>query len=133
MHLKQFLFVGCLSLFALASCDKKNTDLQPAITIEGNWSGKYSILSEPFSNHYAFAIKAGGVLELRDAAQQKTGEGTWTLNGTLFTGTYSLLPPGSGVYSVIATFDHSTSKLDGTWGIGAQEYGGGYWYMHKTN
>jgi hypothetical protein len=131
MYLKQFLLAGFLSVIALASC-KKSNDAPAAIPIEGNWTGKYSVLSEPYNSYYSFSIKAGGVLELLDAQQKKTGEGTWRLDDAIFTGTYTLLAPASGTFSVIANFHKTTGELDGTWGIGAKEYGGGYWFMDKT-
>jgi hypothetical protein len=131
MYLRQFLLAGLLSVIAFASC-KKNNDAPSAIPIEGSWAGKYSILSEPYNSYYSFSIKAGGVLELQDAQLKKTGEGTWQLNDGIFTGTYTLLAPASGTFSVIANFHKTTGKLDGTWGTGTKEYGGGYWFMDKT-
>jgi hypothetical protein len=133
MQLKQVLLAGCLSILVFASCSKKDSAPLPAASPEGNWAGKYSVLSGPYNGYYSFKIKAGGVLELQDSLQQKAGTGTWELENKIFTGTYSFLAPATGTFSVIANFNNNTGKLDGTWGTGLQEYGGGYWYMYKTN
>lgn len=133
MQLKQLLTTGCLVLISFASCNKKDNTIIPEVTLAGDWAGKYSILSEPYNSYYGFRIQPDGVLELRDSAQQKTGAGNWELDGVIFTGNYTLLPPATGVFSVIATFNKNTGYLNGTWGINSQEYGGGYWYMYKTN
>ncbi|MBC7886352.1 MAG: hypothetical protein H7Z13_00575 [Ferruginibacter sp.] len=134
MQLKNLFIAGLLSVIAFASCSKKNDDI-PLVSIEGDWVGKYSVLSGPYNNYYSFKIKAGGVLELQDAAGQKTGEGSWQFSNanTVIFGTYSHLPPANGKFSFIANFNSTTGKIDGTWGNDLKEYGGGYWFMNKTN
>ncbi|MBC7885378.1 MAG: hypothetical protein H7X99_07875 [Saprospiraceae bacterium] len=133
MKIKSFLVAGLMSAIVLASCSKEKDTIDPNIAIEGVWIGKYSILSEPYSNFYSFRFKAGGVLELIDITQTKKGEGTWafTNDNEVISGTYTLIPPDSGTFSFVANFDKNTLEIDGTWGVGSQEYGGGYWYMNK--
>ena len=135
MQLKHFFIAGLLSVITFASCSKKKDDIKVDVPIEGTWVGKHSYLSEPFNNHYSFKIKAGGILERLDAAGQKIGDGTWAFanDNTIITGTYTMLLPASGTFSFIANFNKVTGKLDGTWGNGQQEYGGGYWFMNKIN
>lgn len=136
MQLKKILIAGLAIVISFASCSKKNDDLvKPEVSIEGTWVGKHSYLSQPFDNDYSFRIKAGGILERLDINGVKIGEGTWAFynNNTAITGTYSFIPPGSGTFSVIANFDKVTGELDGTWGYGANDYDGGYWYMNKTD
>jgi hypothetical protein len=132
MQLRSFIIAGVVSLIAFTSCNKKDNVDSKEISIEGTWVGKYSFLSEPYNNYYSFKIKPGGTLELLNEAQQKTGEGTWETEPGIFSATYTLLPPSSGTFSVIANFN-KTNKIDGTWGVGQQLYGGGYWYMNKIN
>ncbi len=134
MQNKTFFFTAILSLFLFASCKKDNV-AKPAISIEGNWVGKSSVLSGPYANHFSFKIKAGGVLERINESGQKTGEGTWAFyaNNTAITGTYTLLPPATGTFSVIANFDKAIGKLDGTWVTGTNDYNGGYWFMNKQD
>lgn len=133
MQVKQLFIIGLLSVVSLASCSKKEKTLDSSVPIEGTWIGKYSFLSEPYNNYYSFKITAGGVLELQDAGGQKIGEGNWEFSNanTVIFGTYTLLPPGSSTFSFIANFDKVKGELDGTWGHGEKEYGGGYWYMKK--
>ena len=134
MRVKQFLTGSFLSLILLVSCSKKSDDVSKVISIEGVWTGKYSVLSGPYDAYYSFKIKAGGTMELLDAAHQKKGEGVWELeNGTIFSATFTDLSSGNTVYSVIANFKKDSGTLDGTWGNGEKEYGGGYWYMDKEN
>jgi hypothetical protein len=129
------LILASFAMLVLFSCSKKSDDKAPkAVTIEGIWVGKYSVLSEPYNAFYSFKIKANGVLELLNAAEEVTGTGTWELeNGNLFIGTYTWLPPGSKTFSVLATFKKDTGELDGTWGPDDNDYTGGYWYMEKKN
>ena len=133
MQIRQLFFPAVLALLVFASC-KKDKPAPAAISIEGNWVGKSSILSGPFENHFSFKIKPNGVLERLDANGQKIGEGTWEFysNNTAITATYSLSAPPKETFSVIANFDKTTGKLDGTWGKGANDYDGGYWFMNKT-
>jgi hypothetical protein len=136
MQLKQIFIAGLITVISLASCSKKKDDVvKPAVTIEGTWVGKHSYLSEPLNNDYRFRFKAGGILERLDANNVKVGEGTWAFyaNNTAITGKYSLLPPGTGSFGVIANFDNVTGKLDGTWGYGTNDYNGGYWEMNKVD
>ena len=90
------------------------------------------MLSEPYNNFYSFKIKAGGVLEILDAAQQKTGSGIWKTEENLFMATYTNTVPDTKTFSVLATFNKQTGKLDGTWGPGDNDYTGGYWFMNKS-
>ena len=133
MQNKTLFFMGMLIMLVFASC-KKESAAPSGVSIEGDWVGKSSVLSGPFENHYSFTIKAGGVLERVNAAGQKIGQGTWAFysDNTAITGTYTLLPPDTATFSVIANFNKSTGKLDGTWGRGANDYNGGYWYMNKV-
>jgi hypothetical protein len=133
MQLKKIMLFSCVLLFTMASCSKNKDSKNTEGTVEGTWVGKYSFLSEPYNQFYSFKISTGGVLEVLDNNQQKIGEGTWAFNGVPLTGTYTLLPPNTGTFSFIATFDKQAGKLSGTWGTGAQEYGGGYWFMNRVN
>ncbi len=133
MQLKKLFIAGLLAVITFVSCSKKNEDIKPEVTIEGKWTGKSSVLSEPFNSFYSFNIKAAGVLERLDVNGVKIGEGTWAFYNanTAITGTYTLT--GGATFSVIANFDKVTGKLDGTWGNGTNDYNGGYWYMNKVN
>lgn len=133
MQLKKLFIAGVLCLIAFVSCKKDNGDFKPYVAIEGTWVGKSSVLSEPFNSFYSFRIQPSGVLERLDMNGEKIGEGTWAFynNNTAITGAYTLT--GGATFSIIANFDKVNGKLDGTWGNGTQEYGGGYWYMNKTN
>jgi hypothetical protein len=133
MQLK-YVFTAAILYFAVfTSCKKENAPVKPTAAIEGKWVGKSSVLSEPFTSFYSFNIKAGNVLERLDANGVMIGTGTWeTYNAEEgFTGTYKLT--GGATFSVIANFDNINGKLDGTWGNGTKEYGGGYWFMNKIN
>ena len=133
MQLKQIFIAGLLAVITLASCSKKNDVIKPVVPIEGKWIGKSSVLSDPYNSFYSFNIKPGGVLERLDADGAVTGNGQWAFyNGDVgITATYTLT--GGATFSIIGTFDKINGKLDGTWGNGTKEYGGGYWYMNKTN
>lgn len=134
MYLKFLIIATLVAMITLASCEKDNST--PAeVAIEGKWVGKYSILSEPYNNYYSFHIKADGELERLDSTGTVTGYGSWEFsnNNTVIYGTYSLITPTANTFSFIANFDKDAGELDGTWGQGAQEYGGGYWYMEKQD
>jgi hypothetical protein len=133
MQSKKFVLISFLLILGLASCHKNKDNENTGVPLEGVWAGKYSFLSDPYNNYYSFKIAAGGTFDVLDSTQQKIGEGTWMFNGVPLTGTYTLLPPNTGTFSFIATFDKQAGKLSGTWGTGQQEYGGGYWFMNRVN
>jgi hypothetical protein len=133
MLVKKIMLLSCVFLLTMASCSKDKDTKSNEVPLEGLWVGKYSFLSEPYNQFYSFKFNAAGALEVWDNAQQKIGEGTWAFNGVPLTGTYTLLPPNTGTFSFIATFDNQAGKLTGTWGTGQQEYGGGYWFMNRVN
>ena len=132
MYAKTIFALCFISIITFASCSKKKEDVKPEFPIEGKWVGKYSVLSGPYNNYYSFNIKAGGVIELLNDLGEKTGEGTWDLDGATFFATYTYGGP-DGVFSVLATFKKDTGELEGTWGAGVKGYGGGYWYMDRVN
>lgn len=133
MRVKHFFMTGLLSMMAFVAC--KTDDIKPEIALEGGWEGEYSIESGPYDNYYSFIFKAGGILERQDILGQKMGEGTWVFSNenTVVSGTYHLLAAPTSIFSFVANFDSIAGELDGTWGYGEQEYGGGYWYMSKFN
>jgi hypothetical protein len=131
MQLKRIILLAFASFIIFSSCSKEKN--KPAeVSIEGKWTGKFSVLSEPYNSFYGFNIKPNGIIELVDSVANKTGEGSWELEDGVLSATYSFLPPASGTRSVIANFNKTTGELDGTWGTGTQIYGGGYWYMIKA-
>jgi len=135
MQTLRFFIFGLLSTIAFLSCGKENDDPKTVIPIEGKWVGKYSILSEPYNDHYSFRFNETGILERLDISGEKAGEGTWEFsnNNTVVSGTYTMSPPATGTFSFVANFDTELGELDGTWGYDENEYNGGYWYMSKVD
>ncbi|MBC7902969.1 MAG: hypothetical protein H7Y27_06085 [Gemmatimonadaceae bacterium] len=127
------IITGLVLLISFASCSKsKEQKPGPAATIEGVWTGKFSVLSDPYNGQFSFRFKAGGILERLDANGTKIGDGTWEFynDNKSITGKYSVI--GGSSFAIIANFDKANSKLTGTWGTGTSDYNGGYWYMNKV-
>ena len=135
MQTLRFIIFGLLSIITLFSCSKESDDIKTIIPIEGKWVGKYSILSEPYNDHYSFRFREAGILERLDVNGEKAGEGTWEFsnNNEVVSGTYTMSLPATGTFSFVANFDTELGELDGSWGYDEKEYGGGYFYMSKVD
>lgn len=102
------------------SCSKDNDD--PTYQVAGLWIGTYTVTQLPQQQplYYGFSIKPDGkILTEGVGANGVTyySKGTWTLNGNVFTATYtSINYSGSQVtQSATLTYDNSGTMTNGTW------------------
>ena len=125
---KSIVFIA-LGLLVFAACKKSET---PAVyNIDGLWMGHYGNGdSGVIDRYYAFAIKPCGLItvEADDSVSPGTAHGTWTLVGDSFKTTYSYINSGP-TYSAVAKFDKNVATLNGTWGPGTNNSGGGRFHM----
>ena len=125
---KSIVFIA-LGLLVFAACKKSET---PAVyNIDGLWMGHYGNGdSGVIDMYYSFAIKPGGLItvEADDSVSPGTAHGTWTLVGDSFKTTYSYINSGP-TYSAVAKFDKNAATLNGTWGSGTNNSGGGRFHM----
>jgi hypothetical protein len=134
LNIKTLIAVFLMATTTLISCKKENKaePQQPAPvvkTIEGSWIGKYGNANNAPDEFFAFNIKAGGVLEVKNENNEVTGKGTWKLEEGVFTGLYKY--DGFAVqYNVAAKYDEEAGNLNGSWGIG-EDTGSGDFYMNK--
>lgn len=131
--MKSFTFVllALVTAASLGSCKKDKDHAKGPVTIEGSWSGTYSMGSGPADKAFHFVLKAGGVFEEYNPSNQKIAEGVWEIDNDILTAGYKNLPPSTVAYSLIASFDKNAAKLTGTWGYDASSYDGGYMYLYK--
>ena len=134
LNIKTLIAVFLMATTALISCKKDNKiePQQPAPvvkTIEGSWVGKYGNGNNEPDKFFAFNIKTGGVLEVKNENNVVTGTGTWKLEEGVFTGSYTY--DGLAIqYNVAAKYDEEAGNLSGSWGIG-EDTGSGEFYMNK--
>jgi hypothetical protein len=122
-----------LAAFTFISC-KKDNDIPPPATvaIEGLYAGKYGFDNEVPDNDQKYKIKAGGVFqEISIHNGSVVGQGSWLLNGSTLTATYTMVFSPYDKYSISATFNASTNKLTGTWGSDNNPTDGGKIEMIK--
>ncbi len=111
----------------LFSCKKDNEE-PAAFTIEGVWQGKLGNGSATPTGFIGLNIKPGGILERTTSTGSVSATGTWQLNGTAFTGTYTF--PGSGtIVNVNGILEKEAKKITGSWSNNGNEEG--TWYATK--
>jgi len=120
-------FVITTILFAC----KKDSD-NTGSAVEGTYSGKYGYGVDNPSYAFKFRINSGGSFqELSTTTGNPTGQGTWQLNGSVLTATYTMLFSPYSVYSISASYNSSTKKLAGSWGYDNNPNDGGKIDMTK--
>lgn len=127
MKILKMFFGFLLMAVVLVSC-KKDDGATPGVT--GNWEGKFGELTETPTYHYSFFVKPDGTLVRLGANDLVEGLGEWQLNGTEFTGWYTM---GSANYkfSLKGEYKEATGKITGSWGMGDNTVNGGQFYLNK--
>lgn len=102
------------------SCSKDNDD--PTYQVAGLWIGTYTVTQLPQQQplYYSFSIKPDGRVLTEGVGADGNryySTGTWTLNGNLFTATYtSINYSGAPVtQSATLTYQNSGTMTNGTW------------------
>lgn len=134
--IKSALIVIALGTATLVSCKKEKTvapeQQVPLVkTTEGSWIGKYGSGNNTPDNYFAFNIKPGGVLEVKNEQGEITGNGTWELaDENLFQASYSYTQNQIVVYNITAKYNKEAGTLNGSWSpsIGL---GGGDFFLNK--
>lgn len=132
--LKSFALLLLLGI-AFAACKKdkdessfNNAGSEPFI---GKWTGTYGFDSNVPSYFFSLNIKADGVIQELNSSGVAKGEGTWTMQGNTLKGVYKMKFSPYNEYSVLATFQASTGKIEGTWGYDANGADGGKILLSK--
>lgn len=108
--------MALMFVLTFSSC-KKDADKPAAAAVEGLYVGKYGFGIDTPDQDYKLNIKAGGIIqEIGINSGAITGEGTWQLNGNVFTAKYTMVFSPFNKYSISGTVNPSTGKLTGTWG-----------------
>lgn len=129
MRILKSVIIALVVATTIIAC-KKDSD-KKADSVEGTYSGKYGYGTATPIYNFKFRVNAGGSFqELSTNTGNPTGQGTWQLNGSLLTATYTMLSTGN-VYSVSATYNSSTHKLTGSWGYDNNPADGGKIDMTK--
>ena len=125
--LKGFVFVLLLST-AFIACkkdnDKENNSASSAQFI-GKWVGTYGFDNEVPDNFFSMNIKSDGVIQELNSSGVAKGQGTWIMQGTILKGTYKMLFSPYNEYSVIATVNQASGKIEGSWGYDKNGSDGG--------
>jgi hypothetical protein len=137
--MKKLILVAVLFTAILASCKKENcpvlTPVVPTYPIEGSWVGKYGNGAVSPNRDYSMVVEAGGKIVVANGATlngSPIGNGTYTMTGNVFKGTYTYIT-GGDTYTLQGTFNNAGKLESGTWGSGASPTGGGTWFMDRKN
>ena len=116
-----------------------------AYPIEGLWIGTYLVNADPTlpARYFSYGINPDGTMLIRskglaNSSVEYVSRGTWTLNGSVFTGTYqnlwsSGLPSFVGdTQTSIATYDSTAGTLIGIW-TNVLTNDSGTYTMHRVN
>jgi hypothetical protein len=119
--LLSLLLLTSVSIFNF-SCTKDNDPADPTYQIAGLWIGTYTVTQLPQLQplYYSFTIKPDGKVLAESVGADGMSyysKGTWTLNGNLFTATYtSINYSGAQVtQSATLTYHNSGTLTQGTW------------------
>ena len=137
--MKKLFLVAVLFTAILTSCKKEDcpvtTPVVPTYPIEGSWVGKYGNGTGAPTSGYSMLVEAGGKIVVADGATLNgslIANGTYTLTGNVFKGTYTY-SGGGGTFTLQGTFNNAGKLESGTWGSGSSPTGGGTWFMDRKN
>ena len=102
---------------------------------KGYWKGKYVTGSAIPTSDYTMVLEENGKFTVASNATiygSSPAIGTYTLNGTIFRGTYTYLSGGQQ-YSCKGTYNATTKRITGTWGYGISVVNGGNFYLDMQN
>ena len=133
------IFALSTMLFQLSSCKKAEAQTNAVVTIEGLWIGTYTVDGQPSlgSQYFSFIVKPDGTIinDTKGANKQHLSVGTWNLDGTSFTSSFTCVfgtTANVGVSETsTASFDN-TGKLTGTWKNVAPITGSGTFSLTKV-
>jgi len=134
MKIAKLFLAGCLVVTTLFSCSKDNEEPPAPVTgVAGKWVGTYGFGNETPHVFYSLNIKTNGVIEELNKSGNSKGDGSWNLNGSVFTAQYQWKAPMNSKYSIKATYNGANGKLSGTWGYDNSATDGGLWEAEKSN
>jgi len=134
------IFAISLTLFQLSSCTKTDAEAPINYPIEGLWIGTYTIAGLPAlgEQYFSLIIKPDGTMinDTKYTNQQNLSIGTWTLNGTTLSCTFTNIY-GQAVHlgvqeTTTSTWD-KTGKLSGTWQNVGPQTGSGTIKLTRVN
>jgi hypothetical protein len=125
MKLMRNLCLLTLIITGLASC--KKDEATPGIT--GRWEGKWGFDSETPTHYERWEIKSNGDLIAYDDDGDLYAEGSWTLDGLVFTAEYTSTSDND--YSFSGSYDDQLLEIEGTWGGSPSVTDGGTFEMYK--
>jgi hypothetical protein len=134
--MKKFIFLiwaALSSSILLSSCKKENPPAPPA-SITGFWKGKFGFGPTTYPDQrYAFLFRSDGtvrVFDNTDTSNAAIAEGTYAVNSSIVTTTYTYLNTTSQ-YSTKSFIYPQFTFMEGTWGVGQDEVNGGKFFVNK--
>ena len=124
---KRLAFVLLLtSVFAACKKDKDSSPSNSeAQQFYGKWVGTYGFDNDVPGYFFSLNIQSDGTIQELKSNGDAKGQGTWKVEGSVLKGTYKMLFSPFNEYSVIATVNSSTGKIEGTWGYDGDGSDGG--------
>ncbi len=113
------------------NCHKTNSSAPVARAVVGFWVGKYGNGNDTPVDGYAYLFRSNGTVRVyddQDTASGSAGEGTYVLNDSTVTTTYSI---DIQAYSSVGMINSASTEISGTWKSGAGLSGGGMFILNK--
>ena len=132
-RIKRLAFVVLLAS-AFTACKKEKDALSSnpeAQKYLGKWVGNYGFDNDVPGYFFSLNINSNGSIQELKSNGDPKGEGTWKMDGATLKGTYKMLFSPYNEYSVEATINSSTGKLEGTWGYDGDGTDGGKILLSK--
>jgi len=125
--LKNLAYVLLLSTaFVACKKDKASTSNDPnAQKFFGKWVGTYGFDSDVTGYYFSLNIKSDGTFQELNSSGVAKGQGSWTMQGNTLRGNYKMLFSPYNEYTVLATVNSTTGKIEGSWGYDGSGTDGG--------
>ena len=130
--LKHLTYVLLLSTAFLACKKDKASSENPAATkFYGKWVGSFGFDEDVTGYFFSVNVKPDGVFQELNSSSVAKGEGTWKIEGNILRGNYKMKFSPFNEYTVLATINASTGKMEGSWGYDGDGTDGGKILLEK--
>jgi hypothetical protein len=120
------------SVFTACKKDKDSSSSNSeAQQFYGKWVGTYGFDNDVPAYFFSLNIASDGSIQELNSSGVAKGQGTWKVTGSTLKGTYKMLFSPYNEYSVIATINSSTGKMEGSWGYDDNGSDGGKILLSK--
>jgi hypothetical protein len=113
---------------SMIACKKDNVAIDKSIA--GTYQGKWGDVGGPVHTYFKLQLKSDGKLVRLNESGAVTANGTYTISGIKFEGSYTHTSNGE-THSVAGLYTDFDGVITGTWGYGGSKANGGVFEIKK--